>query len=78
MLRGPKGTQVRVTVKREGAPDSSPTTVTRGDIDTSVVDAFWVKPGVVYLRIDSFEAQNVSQDVEDDLRAIWASRTSTA
>jgi carboxyl-terminal processing protease len=68
MLRGPKGTQVRVTVKREGAPAYVTAEVTRGAIGTSVVDAFWWKPGVAYLRIDSFEAQNVSQDVEENLR----------
>ena len=67
LLRGPKGTVVRVTVKREGAPDFVTNEVTRGAIATSVVDAYWWKPGIVYLRIDSFEAQNVSQDVEDDL-----------
>ena len=70
MLRGPKGTEVRVTVKREGAPDFVTNVVTRGAIETSVVDAFWWKPGIVYLRIDSFEAQNVSQDVEDDLHKL--------
>src|SRR5689334_16279974 len=70
MLRGPRGTQVRVTVKREGAPDFISTEVTRGEISTSIVDAYWWKPGIVYLRIDSFEAQNVSKDVEEDLRAL--------
>ena len=67
LLRGPRGTQVRITVKREGAPDFISTQVTRGEIETSIVDAFWYKPGVAYLRIDSFEAQNVAHDVEADL-----------
>ncbi|HEV2445784.1 MAG TPA: S41 family peptidase [Candidatus Sulfopaludibacter sp.] len=67
MLRGPRGTQVRITVKREGAPDYISTEVTRGEIETSIVDAFWLKPGTVYLKIDSFEAQNVARDVEADL-----------
>jgi carboxyl-terminal processing protease len=70
ILRGPKGTHVRVSVKRDGAPDLVNADVTRGAIGTSVVDAFWWKPGIVYLRIDSFEAQNVSQDVEEDLRKL--------
>jgi carboxyl-terminal processing protease len=70
LLRGPRGTQVRITVKREGAPDFISTEVTRGEIETSIVDAFWLKPGVVYLRIDSFEAQNVARDVEADLRKL--------
>src|SRR5579883_862899 len=70
LLRGPRGTQVRITVKREGAPDFISTEVTRGEIETSIVDAFWLKPGIVYLRIDSFEAQNVARDVESDLRKL--------
>jgi carboxyl-terminal processing protease len=70
MLRGPRGTPVRITVKREGAADYVSTEVTRAEVETSIVDAFWVKPGVVYLRIDSFEAQNVARDVEKDLRLL--------
>ena len=70
MLRGPRGTQVRITVKREGAADFISTEVTRGEIETSIVDAFWLKPGIVYLRIDSFEAQNVARDVEADLKKL--------
>ena len=29
-----------------------------------MVDAFWVKPGIAYLGVTSFEAQNISRDVE--------------
>ena len=68
MLRGPKGTQVRVSVKREGASEPYTATITRGEIETSVVDAFWVKPGIAYLGVTTFEAQNVSRDVELLLR----------
>src|SRR5581483_6068794 len=64
LLRGPKGTQVKVSVKREGATEPYTATITRGGIETSVVDAFWVKPGIVFLRVDTFEAQNISKDVE--------------
>jgi carboxyl-terminal processing protease len=67
MLRGPRGTNVRVTVKREGVPDPIAVEVTRDAIETSIVDAFWLQPGIVYLKIDSFEAQNVARDVEADL-----------
>ena len=68
LLRGPKGTQVKVSVKREGATEPYTATVTRGEIETSVVDAFWVKPGIAYLGVTTFEAQNVSHDVETLLR----------
>jgi carboxyl-terminal processing protease len=70
MLRGPRGSQVRVTVRREGASDPLSFQVTRGEIQTSVVDAFWLQPGIAYLHIASFEAQNVSRDVETWLKKL--------
>jgi carboxyl-terminal processing protease len=70
LLRGPRGTQVRVTVKREGAPDYITAQVTRSEIATSVVDAFWATDDVIYVRVDNFEASNLSHDVETDLRKL--------
>ena len=64
MLRGQRGTTVHVTVQRPGVADPVTFAVVRGEIQTSVVDAYWLQPGVVFLGITSFEAQNVSQDVE--------------
>ena len=64
LLRGPKGSQVSITVRREGTNEPTSAIVTRGEIQTSVVDAFWVKPGIAYLSVTSFEAQNVGRDVE--------------
>jgi carboxyl-terminal processing protease len=64
MLRGPRGTQVKVSVRREGAAQSVSAVVTRGEIETTVVDAFWVKPGIAFLHLDSFEAQNISRNIE--------------
>jgi len=64
LLRGPKGSQVSITVRREGAGEAITVNVTRGEIQTSQVDAFWLKPGTAYLSVASFEAQNVSRDVE--------------
>jgi len=67
LLRGPRGTDVKISVRREGAAEPITVQVTRGAIETSVVDAFWWKPGIIYLSLTSFEAQNVAKDVEDDL-----------
>ena len=64
LLRGPRGTQVRVSVKRECAPEPITMTVTRGEIQTSQVDGYWLKPGIAYLGVSTFEAQNVGSDVE--------------
>jgi carboxyl-terminal processing protease len=70
LLRGPKGTQVKVSVMREGATEPFTATITRGGIETSVVDAFWVRPGIVYLGVTSFEAQNISRDTETALQKL--------
>jgi carboxyl-terminal processing protease len=74
MLRGPRGTQVRVTVQRPGVSDPITFVVTRGEIQTSKVDAYWLQPGVAFLGITSFEAQNVSKDVEAALAKLGESK----
>jgi carboxyl-terminal processing protease len=70
LLRGPRGTDVRVTVKREGAGDFISAQVTRGEIATTVVDAFWVTPEILFVRVDNFEASNLARDVENDLQKL--------
>ncbi|MGA2268163.1 MAG: S41 family peptidase [Bryobacteraceae bacterium] len=70
LLRGPKGSQVSVTVRRESASEPISVTVTRGEIQTSTVNAFWLRPGIAYLNVTTFEAQNVSRDVEAQLQKL--------
>ena len=70
LLRGPRGTPVAITVAREGVKDPITYTVTRAAIQTSLVDAFWLRPGVAYLGITSFESQNVASDVEAGLNKL--------
>src|SRR5436305_6817863 len=64
MLRGPRGSQVRVSVMREGASEPVTVTVTGGEIETSLVDAFWYKLGIDYPEVISVAAQNVAKDVD--------------
>ena len=70
MLRGPRSTQVQVSVKREGAADPFTATVTRGAIEPTVVDCYWVRPGVAYLGVSTFEASNIEQDVQSGMKAL--------
>ena len=74
MLRGPRNTQVRVSVRREGSTEPYTATITRGEIQTSVVDVFWLKPGVLYLGVSTFEASNIERDVEAQMKAIDESK----
>jgi len=69
-LKGPRGTQVKVGVRRYGAAQNVSYMVTRGEISPSVVDAFWVRPGIAYVTIKTFEAQSAGRDMEDDLRRL--------
>ena len=64
LLRGPKGTPVTISIRRQGGTEPTSVQVIRGEIQTSVVDAFWVKPGIAYLGITSFESETVAEDVE--------------
>ena len=74
LLRGQCGSPVKVTVMREGAAEPVTVQVNRGGIETSLVDAFWVRPGIVFLKVSSFEAQNVARDVEAALQKMDESK----
>ena len=70
LLKGDRGTQVKIVVSREGSADNLTFTVTRDDISRkSVEDAFWVKPGVAYLRILSF-AETTGRELDDNLKRL--------
>lgn len=56
-LRGPKGTKVRIGVKRGGIADVIHFTVTRDKIPLNTVDAsYMLRPGIGYIRLSSFGA----------------------
>jgi carboxyl-terminal processing protease len=74
LLRGKPGTQVQVSVLREGSTEPYTVSVTRGSIETSVVDAFWVKPGTVYLGVSTFESSNIERDVNEQLAKLDESK----
>jgi len=77
MLRGPRGTDVKVTVRREGSTEPYTTTVTRDSIETSVVDMFWLKPGAAYLGVSSFEASNIEHDVQKGFKDLDESKVTS-
>jgi carboxyl-terminal processing protease len=70
MLKGPKGTQVKIGVSREGSPDYISFTIVREDISRKTVeDAFWVKPDIAYVKILSF-GDNTTRELEDTLKRL--------
>jgi len=67
MLKGPKGTQVRITILREGAPKPMEFTVTRDEIPRYSVDLhFMIRSGVGYLHVTGFQ-ETTEKEVGDAL-----------
>jgi carboxyl-terminal processing protease len=55
MLKGPKGTEVKVSISREGSDQPLEFTITRDEIERRSVDqAFMIRAGIGYVHIASF------------------------
>ncbi len=77
LLKGRRNTQVKVTVEREAANGGSERlnfTLTREDITRKTVDdAFWLRPGIAYLRILSF-GDYTGREVQQNLKRLGEDR----
>ena len=63
LLKGPKGTVVHISVSREGSEQTLEFTITRDEISPrSVEAAFFIRPGIAYIRIFTF-----SETTDDEL-----------
>jgi carboxyl-terminal processing protease len=72
LLKGPKGTVVKITVSREGYEQSLVFTVTRDEIPRHSVDiAFMLKPGVGYIRLSGFN-ETTDKEIADSLKQLNA------
>ena len=70
MLKGPKGTQVQVTIVREGYDQPLEVKITRDEISqNSVDDAFMIRPGVAYIHINKFN-ENTNDELSEALRKL--------
>jgi carboxyl-terminal processing protease len=70
LLKGPKGTPVQVVIAREGADKPLVFNLIRGEIPRfSVPIAFWLKPGIAYIEVESFN-EKTSQELEDHLKKL--------
>src|SRR5262249_17978477 len=71
LLKGPKGTVVKITVTREGYQDPLSFTVTRGEIPRKSVDIVtMLKPGIGYVRLSSFASENTDRELADALQTL--------
>jgi len=70
MLKGPKGTKVSIMVARDGVDKPITFDIIRDEIPrNSVEEAFWLRPGIAYLEINSFN-ETTSKEVEDGLKKL--------
>src|SRR5712692_6194624 len=73
MLKGPKGTVVKITISREGYSELLVFTVTRDEIPRHSVDVtFLLKPGIGYIRLSGFN-ETTDREIADSLKQLNAS-----
>jgi len=72
MLKGPRGTVVKIQVSREGYTDPLIFTVTRDEIPRHAVDIVtMLKPGVGYMRLSQFN-ETTDREIADALKLLGA------
>lgn len=74
LIRGPKGTEVVITIVRKNEPDPIDFEIVRDVIPIESVRAMELQPGYGYIRITNFR-ENTTQDVQDALRTIDKKKT---
>ncbi|MGA3028860.1 MAG: S41 family peptidase [Bryobacteraceae bacterium] len=73
LLKGPKGTKVTVVVARDGVDKPLTFNIIRDEIPrNSVEEAFWLRPGIAYVEINSFN-ETTSKEVEEGLKKLGES-----
>jgi len=74
LLKGPKGTVVRVEVLREGADEPLKFTITRDEIPRfSVTHHFQLRPGVGYIRLEGFN-ENTHDEIANALETLGGAK----
>lgn len=67
MLKGPKGTQVNITVRRKSSPEPLQFHVVRDNVPRGTVNqAFWLHPGIAYMKVEAFN-ETTSHEVDQAL-----------
>jgi carboxyl-terminal processing protease len=70
LLKGPRGTTVKIEVERDGSTEPVSFSVMRDSINvSSVPEALNLKNGIWYIKIDQF-METTSRDLEDNLKKI--------
>ncbi|HXU45191.1 MAG TPA: S41 family peptidase [Thermoanaerobaculia bacterium] len=69
-LKGPKGTQVKITVVRRGLPEPLAMSITRAEIpQTTVRQAYMLTPDTGYIQLSEF-ARSTGKEMEDAIQKL--------
>jgi carboxyl-terminal processing protease len=67
MLKGPKGTPVTITARRQGHAEPLHFSLVRDNVPRGSVNySFWMKPGIAYMRVEAFN-ETTSHEVDQAL-----------
>src|SRR5580765_999862 len=70
LLKGPRGTKVQVKIGREGLDQPIVYNIIRDEIPRfSVPDAFYVKPGIGYVKVSQFN-ENTGKELDEKLKKL--------
>jgi carboxyl-terminal processing protease len=70
LLKGPRGTHVQIVISRDGVEGPLSFDVVRDEISrASVMEPFWIRPGIAYFQIYSF-SETTSREMEDGLKKL--------
>ena len=74
LLKGPQGTQVTVEARRTGVKDPVWVHLTRAEVPRDSVNYyFWLKPGIAFVKIDSFN-ENTGHELDQALTKLGESQ----
>ncbi|MBT8361676.1 MAG: S41 family peptidase [Deltaproteobacteria bacterium] len=69
LLRGPKGSEVTISIFRDGWQDLKDFTLVRDVIPLQSVKSSFIKPGFAYLRVSNFQ-RNTTREFKDHLEKL--------
>ena len=70
LLKGPRGTKVQVKIGRAGLDQPLVFNIVRDEIPRfSVQDAFYVKPGIAYVKVSQFN-ENTGKELDEKLKKL--------
>lgn len=71
-VRGPRGTDVRLLIAREGLEDPFEVTITRARVEIPMIETAMLEGDIAYLHLTTFAAFNIDSMVEDAVMDLLA------